>query len=87
MASWVGSWGGVYIPIHVGRPIFWSALLLALLRVSEVHVHDPVFTRLELFVCDGPLAGRAAFRFALASVRFAFTSSQRRFRVRGCAFV
>ena len=38
------------------------ACLLALLRVSEVHVHDPVFTRLELFVMVPLLSARVPFR-------------------------
>ena len=64
-----GAWGrslgsrhAVACPLAERRERRTRECLLALLRVSEVHVHDPVFTRLELFVMVPLLSGRVPFR-------------------------
>ena len=89
-----GAWGrslgsrhAVACPLAERRERRARECLLALLRVSEVHVHDPVFTRLELFVMVPLLSGRVPFRPRVCPFRVHVVSSVRRFRVRGCAFV
>ena len=91
-----GAWGrslgsrhAVACPLAERRERRTRECLLALLRVSELHVHDPPCVHATGTVCDGPLAvgPRSVSPSRLSVSRSRRASSVRRFRVRGCAFV